>query len=300
MSAAACALAAPRRARADGLGPEAIFARAKDAWRARSEVPFVTFSLRERYLWRATTHDNWWHVAYRAADGGLALTRLIVPEDEAKRMRGVPISLNFRWHHGAGRADSLDTSSDADAFPILDPLIEPNAAFGLLHREQKPVLALDGRSADAAAPRPEPSPSASPAPAADAPLRELAHVEAVSRDYAIAVAGTERIRGADAYHLTLTPLRLPNVNRLRDLWIDATTFETAQLAVHGLFDGKPYQDARWLVSYVELSGRGYVQQIRTEETLRFGLDRFVTGLAYDFVSYDFPSSLPPLAFERLL
>ena len=125
-------------------------------------------------------------------------------------------------------------------------------------------------------------------------------MEAVSRDYTIAVAGTERVRGTDAYHLTLTPLRAPRLNRLRDLWIDVSTNETMQLAVHGLFDGKPYDDARWLVTYVEFGGRGYVQQVRTDDTLRFGLDRYVAGLQYDFVGYDFPESIPGATFERLL
>jgi hypothetical protein len=54
------------------------------------------------------------------------------------------------------------------------------------------------------------------------------------------------------------------------------------------------------VTYVDFAGRPYVQQVRTDETLRFGLDRFVTGLAFDFVGYGFPSAIPPLTFERLL
>jgi hypothetical protein len=304
-SAAACGLALPRRAVAADLPPEEIFARAKGAWRARSEAPFVTFSLRERYDWRSATHDNWWQAAYRETDHALALTRTVVADDEARRLRGSPIALDFRWHQGTGRADSVDTNRDADAFPILDPRIEPNASFGLMRREQKAVLA--GASATASVP-PEPrvtsAAAAPPAPdvatGSDAPLRELARVEAVSRDYAIAVAGIENVRGTDAYHLTLTPLRSPNLYRLRDLWIDADSFATVRLAVHGLFDGKPYDDARFVVTYVTLDGRTYVQQIKTDETLRFGLDRYVTGLSYDFVSYAFPEAIPPITFERLL
>jgi hypothetical protein len=300
LSAGALGLGLPPLARAgDDLAPEAIFARAKDVWRARDEAPFVTFNLRERYDWRGAAHETWWHVAYRDRDRALALSRTIVPEDETRRLRGSPIQLNLRWHHGAGKADSFDTNRDADAFPVLDPMIVPNASFGLLRREQKPVLS-GGAVASAT-----PLPAASEAP--DAPgapdggtLRELVRVEAVARDYAIADAGTERVRGADTYHLTLTPLRAPNVNRLRDLWVDAQSFETLQLAVHGLFDGKPYDDARWLVTYVRFDGRGYVQQIATDDTLRFGIDRFVTGLAFDFVGYDFPASIPPLTFEHLL
>jgi len=297
LSAAACGVALPKRARAEDASPDAIFARAKDAWRSRAEAPFVTFDLRERYDWRGAIHDNWWHASYRDTDRALALARLVVPSDEAQRLRGSPIALDFHWHHGTGRADSLDTNKDADAFPVLDPLIEPNASFGLRARDPKPELA--GASTLAPAP-PSPVPQALTGTAGDASLRELARVEAVARDYTIASAGIERVRGADSYHLTLTPLRAPKINRLRDLWVDARTFATLRLAVAGLFDGKPYEDARWLVTYVDFGGRPYVQQIRTDETLRFGLDRFVAGLAYDFVGYGFPATLPPLTFERML
>jgi hypothetical protein len=280
---------------------EAIFARAKAAWRDRREVPFVTFALRERYTWRSRVHDNWWQAAYRASDGALALTRTIVAEDEAQRLRGSAIALDLHWHHGNMRADTLDTNAAADAFPVLDPMIEPTASFGMLRRERRAELVGDDVRAqpvaERATPSPLPSPGALPTPGT---LRELAHVEATVRDYAIANAGHERIGETDAYHLILTPLRAPSLYRLRDLWVDASTSQTLRLAMQGLFDGKPYDDARWVVGYVNFDGLGYVQQIRTEDTLRFGADRFVSGLQFDFVGYAFPNDIPALNFERFL
>jgi hypothetical protein len=290
-------------ARAEEPSAEAIFSRAKGAWRTRTEAPFVAFALRERYVWRDRVHDNWWQGAYRDSDRALALRRVVVPAQEEARLRGMPIHLNLRMHGGAARADSLDTNADADAFPILEPLIEPNASFGLLARDVR------ARLSDA--PELAPIPRATAAPASTAPdpagspaepgaLRELGRVEAVARDYAIALAGVESVHDVTAYHLVLTPLRDPRVYRLRDLWVEPVTFRTVQLAVQGLFDGKPYDDARWLVGYVEAGGRNYVQQIRTEDTLKFGLDRFVGGLEFDFVQYDFPESIPDYTFRRLL
>jgi hypothetical protein len=286
---------------ADDPPADAIFASAKSSWRDRRDVPFVRFALRERYTWRSHVHDNWWQGAYRGSDGALALTRTIVPEDEEQRLRGAAIALDLRWHHGNARADTLDTNAAADAFPVLDPMIEPDASFGMLRREQRAELVgSDVRLQTvpiAATPAPVPSPDAVPTTGA---LRQLVHVEAVARDYAIVNAGLESVRGRDAYHLTLTPLRAPNLNRLRDLWVDRATSRTLQLAVAGLFDGKPYADARWLVTYVDFGGLAYVQQVRTEETLRFGIDRFVNGLQFDFVEYAFPADIPPLTFERFL
>lgn len=297
---------------ADVLQPETIFSRAKEVWRARTEAAFVSYSLRERYSWRNRTHDNWWQGAYREHDRNVALHRVIVPADEDQRLKGAPIRLNLHIHHGAANADSLDTNPSADAFPILDPLIEPNASFGLVRRDFKaklvgPTTPLPGTRGSTPPPFASPTPaplatqleSPSPAiPGMDKPLRELAHVEAVARDYSIALQGTEHVRGVETYHLTLIPLRDPAIYRLRDIWVDTSSFSTVQLAVQGLFDGKPYDAARWIVDYVTIAGRAYVQQIHTDEQLRFGLDRIVTGLQYDFVSYEFPTSIPDMTFVR--
>ncbi len=284
---------------------DSIFFHAKDAWRTRQEAPYVAFNLRERYEWRGRTHDNWWQVAYRDRDRMLALRRVIVADDEARRLRGSPISLNLRVHRGLIRADSFDTNPNADAFPILEPQIEPNASFGLLRREPKAALVGTATPMPDATPfaAPTPAPTAAPSPralATEKPLREVAHIEAVARDYAIALAGTEHVRGTDAYHLTLTPLRSPHVYRLRDLWVDMANYATVQLAVQGIFEGKPYDDARWTVAYTPIAGRYYVQQIRTDDSLRFGLDRVVTGLEFDFVAYELPVSLPAMTFQRML
>jgi hypothetical protein len=291
---------------ASGEAPDAdaIFARAKNAWRARTEVPFVTYGLRERYEWRDRIHDNWWQVSYRSSDRSLALRRVIVAQQEDARLRGVPITLNLRLHDNPARADSVDTNPDADAFPILDPQIEPDASFGMLAHERRTALVGAPTSSPGAVPSlvvpgSQPSPAATPSPEGT-PLRELIRVEAVARDYRIELAGTERVRDVATYHLTLTPLRDPRVYRLRDLWVDSQSYVTVQLALAGLFEGKPYDDARWIVSYVPIEGRYYVGQIKTDDQLRFGADRFVTGLQFDFVQYAFPQSIPSVIFDRFL
>ncbi len=231
------------------------------------------------------------------------------PNRNKQRLRGTALAIHFRTHWGGARADTLETNPNADAFPVLDPLVDPDASFGLLHHDPKATLAggvplgADAPEARAAVPSaspPSPVPSALAGAATDAPLREIARVEAVARDYTIALAGIERVRSVDAYHLILTPLRRPHDYRLRDLWVDTTDYATVKLVVDGIFDGKPYDDARWTVDYVNFGGLPYVQQIKTDDTLRFGLDRYVSGLEYDFVQYEFPPTIAPLEFTQLL
>jgi hypothetical protein len=274
--------------------PELLFKLAKGAWNARTEAPFVTYNLRERYSWRGHIHDNWWTAYYRASDHNLVLHRMLVAQDEARRLRGFPIAFNMHLHKSDVRATDVDTSADADAFPILDPLIAPADSFGLL--AHAPQAALVERA-------PVPAQTISPEPAApepDGPLRVVAHVEASSRDYAIAFVGTDAIDNADTYHLALTPLHDPQKYRLRDLWIDPETYSTKRLTVQGLFAGKPYDGALWTVDYIFLAGRSYLRDIRATQPLHFGMDRSVGDLEYDFVGYDFPPTIDDLTFRRLL
>ncbi len=304
----ASSLGLPARAAAPPTA-DTIFARAKRAWLERTPAPFVEYGLLERYTWRTRTHDNWWHAAYRASDHALILHRIIVAEQEQQRLRGTAFALHLRTHWGSARADTLETNPNADAFPVLDPQVDPDASFGLVrhapHAElvgNAPFAAPTAEPTAAATPIPSPSPTprVSPGAPTEAPLRELARVEAVARDYSIVLAGIERIRTTDAYHLVLTPLRKPNLYRLRDLWVDTSDYQTIKLVVNGLFEGKPYDGARWTVTYVDFNGEPYVQQIKTDDTLRFGVDRYVAGLEYDFVQFAFPQTISPLEFTRLL
>jgi len=120
-----------------------------------------------------------------------------------------------------------------------------------------------------------------------------------TRDYDVRIVGDEELRYGDSYHLKLTPLRDPRIYRLRDLWIEKTTYATMQLVVDGIFFGKPYDGVRWTVHYVPLDGRWYLQQLRGDN-LRFGLNVAIQAMEIDFVDYHFPSDVPQHTFDKLI
>ncbi len=64
-------------------------------------------------------------------------------------------------------------------------------------------------------------------------------------------------------------------------------------------EDRPHDDARWTVAFTPIAGRYYLQQIRTDDPLRFGLDRVVTVLLFDFVAYAFPQAIPETTLRRL-
>jgi len=260
---------------------EKLFTRAKDWWRGRKELPYLEYGALVRYKYHRYIHDNWWQATFRTNDGALHLERLVVPEDDLKRLKGFPISI-FGFTIG-------DTNPEADPIRVEVPLIEPTSNFGLLSRYQSAVVTNS---------EPTENPLLLPSPSATAP-REIGRVETAARDYDVRLVGDESLRYGEAHHLTLTPLHDPKLFRLRDLWIDKASGASVQLAVDGIYNGKPYDGIRWLVRYVPLGGRWYVQQLRGDN-LHFGLDVNIEAMEIDFVDYHFPTDVPRQRFEQLL
>ncbi|MBC5811170.1 MAG: hypothetical protein GIW95_10040 [Candidatus Eremiobacteraeota bacterium] len=71
------------------------------------------------------------------------------------------------------------------------------------------------------------------------------------------------------------------------------------MALDGIYNGKPYDGARWTVGYVPLGGQWYLQQVRAEN-LRFGFNVNIEAMEIDFVDYRFPADLPKYTFDTLL
>jgi hypothetical protein len=274
--ATACVVAWPFAARPAEDGDN-LFLQAKEAWRARVEAPYVQYGIRLRYDDHGRQMDTWYQAAFRGSDGALALERVHMPGD-AQRTGGFAL--------GAFGMTIFDTNPDAQVTQRLrDPAIEPAFTFGLMPSGyHSPIEVLPGD------PTPEPVPGA---------LREIGRVIAVNREYQITLAGVDHLRYGDAYHLLLTPLRDPKLNRLRELWVATETHLVLQETVAGILDTEPYASAVWTVRFVPLGGRLYIQQISTDDTLRFG-ERRIAAVQLDFVDYHFPESVPKFTFERWL
>ena len=270
---------------------ERLVARARAAWRARTDVPFVRYGALVRYLHDGHVFDNWWDAKYRSSDGALALFRLVDAVEERHRLGGIPFSIFG--------LKIFDTNPDAEPIRLDEPRIDPASSFGVLDRFGATIVPR-------ATPTPRPDPAGdfvapdftiTPSDRAT-PLREITHVEATTRAYEIRSAGSETIAGARALHLTLVPLRDPKINRLRDLWLDPTTYRTVRMRVQGILGGKPYDGIAWTIHYALVEGRQYVQQIVADEPLHFGIDVTVPKFEIDYVDYHFPADFPKFTFDR--
>ena len=255
--------------------PDALMSRAREVWANRAEAAYVQYGVRWRFEEGANQLDRWYELTFRASDGALAIERIRLEGDEA-RQRGFALTIFG--------VPLFDTNPDAAALAAMrEPAIEPAFTFGLIPRGYRTKLLA-------------PADDATPNPFAEE-LPEIGRVIATSREYRVTLLGIERLRYGAAYHLSLVPLRDPHFNRLRDLWISTDSYQTLQERVAGILDTKPYDSALWTVRYVPLDGRMYIQQISTDESLRFG-ERRVSHAQLDFVDYRFPRSVPAHTFER--
>ncbi len=71
-------------------------------------------------------------------------------------------------------------------------------------------------------------------------------------------------------HLALTPLRDPYHNRLRELWVDASTADVREAIVQGVGDHAPFDRIRWDVTFALKDGGTYVAAERALEPIDYG------------------------------
>jgi hypothetical protein len=256
---------------------ERYYARAREAWAQRTDVPYIHYGALIRYEHNKHVFDNWWDAYYRTSDGSIGLTRLVDVDEDRRRLGGVPFSIFG--------VTIFDTNPDSEPIQLDDPRIAPTYSF-----ELGPSFGVVPKGGLA------PEIAAEPTPVDSSGLHQIAVVASRSRAYDVRYVGTSRIGDVDAIHLTFTPLHDPKIDRLRELWMDPATDRTMELRVQGILNGKPYDGISWIVHYVQLDGRNYLQQIVADAPLHFGLDTTVPRLEFDFFDYHFPASVPPDTF----
>jgi hypothetical protein len=147
---------------------------------------------------------------------------------------------------------------------------------------------------------PAPKSGETPAPEVDE-ARVLGHVEVSGGDYDVSLLGRETDDGVDVYHLALQPLRDPDRNRIRELWVDAKTFDVRKLITYGIFSKGPPSSVPWTVTFIQLQGHWFIRQETTSATLStpghlFGGSTQYQGINYTFGLYEYPGLISDLEF----
>lgn len=107
-------------------------------------------------------------------------------------------------------------------------------------------------------------------------LPVIATVFAQKPDYRVTLLGTESLSGGlQTYQLQLDPLRFPDINRLRYLWVDADSYLPRRAIVSGNFTGSPFSNIPWSVDFEVIDGGLYIQAESALATLYLAHRRVV-------------------------
>lgn len=117
-------------------------------------------------------------------------------------------------------------------------------------------------------------------------LKTIGRVIVLGRRYNVRLIGRVPLDGVDAYHLGLDPLTDPNRDRLRDLWVGASTYDVLQARIAGNFTDKPASTVPWLIHFVTVGGATYIGTETAEAPLPN------TPLTFDEVTISFDDFAP--------
>jgi hypothetical protein len=94
--------------------------------------------------------------------------------------------------------------------------------------------------------------------AASTALPHIGRTGTVARTYEVTDLGDVEEGGILLHHLRLRPLREPYRNRLRELWLDATTALPLRAVVAGIGDRHPLDVTSWRIDFAQFQGGTYV------------------------------------------
>lgn len=130
------------------------------------------------------------------------------------------------------------------------------------------------------------------------PLQTIATVTANAHVYDVRLAGEERVDGRTCYHLVLQPLIAPDRYPLRELWVDASSFEVVQLTYERPYGAEHTRaSVRYHFAPVGLNRVWTIVSIEADATVHQLLSTRVERVADDLSDITFPSSPPDWYFE---
>lgn len=247
----ASVIAAPARAQLD---PYQIFANARQYWmqqRYPTELQYqIAVDITEGGKERVEHYD----ATYDAVSNVVAVD----PESDYERDHPVrPTGINIGIFGVLGLNKPLPT----DDF-LGVPKLRPTYSFGMAPFVPAPSPTPFNSMELVNEIRKEfhdPSPrKQQPSPSPTSSLPEIATVFAQNREYTITMLGTDSVAGHACYHLGLKPVKDPGRYRIREAWIDESTFAPWQLKDASNFESGSATSVPWTIRFADISGAHYI------------------------------------------
>jgi hypothetical protein len=255
----------------------AIFAAAQQHWQAEVYPKHLSYGIAVTVKRGGTTSQAHYHAQYDTADGRVSLSAV---SDEELAHPYTPHGINFFYNFFGA---SIPASSPQQTFDYLGvPVLAPNYAFGIVTGGTPPNTTLSGMDLvreirkefhDPLPPKRRQFDSGN--------LKTIAVVLVAHRQYEIRLMDIEPLFGHTDYRLALKPVSDPAVYRLREMWVDASTYATDRVITDGNFTAPDLAGIRWQTDFTQTSGATFIS---SETALSgFALDR----RAYDSATVAF-------------
>lgn len=251
--------------------PYAIFAAAQQHWQAEVYPKHVSYGIAVTVKRGAITSQAHYHAQYDTADNRVSLSAV---SDEELAHPYTPHGINFSYNFFGG---SIPASSPQATFDYLGvPVLAPNYAFGIVPSGTPPNTALSGMDLVREIRKEfhDPLPPQRQQPDSGK-LKTIAIVLVAHRQYEIRLTGTESLLGHTDYRLALKPVSDPAVYRLREMWVDASTYATDRIITDGNFTAPDLAGIRWQTDFTQTSGATFI-----------AAETALSGFALDRRSYD--------------
>lgn len=231
--------------------PYAIFANARSYWESATYPPEIAYTIIVKVAHKGVASAAHYHLYYDSWTNKVSVDAV---SDEELAHPYTPHGINtFINLFGA----TIPTSAPQNTFDYLGvPVLAPNYGFGVgtYTPRTTPLSGMDLVNEI----RREFHDPAPHRPAPDTGLKTIAAIEVVRRAYIITLAGLVQSGDHDDYDLVLTPVRDPAKYRLREAWINETTFATDKVVTQGNFTDPAFSGFRWTVVFQQIGSAPYI------------------------------------------
>jgi hypothetical protein len=262
--------APPARAGADPLtDPDAIFRAARKAWSFTAYSRYTTFTIVVKFR-DGNTNVVRHYDTIEDMRREIVFARTFSREEIANPAipHGFDVKVGALNNQGGAK---VGNSGGSD--PIGPLALGVSYSFGISLLPQKTAVVSSGRDIEF-------PPN----------LPVIGTTGAATHDYAVKLLGM--LDGGQTYHLGLEATHDPGRLRLREMWVDATTFVTRRILISANFSKAPYDTVPWLIDFTHIGGADYIAKETALGPLDFDEDDSLPDVTIAFEDLKLLSALP--------
>ena len=239
--------------------PYVLFARARHTWLMQTYPRAVSYIVSLQTLGSQAPATRHYESVYVSRTNTVFPNRVSLEQQSHPH---VPTGINI----SIGPIPVGPREETPDPFGV--PSLAPNYSFGIAPRHAELVEARsdgsDTRALIGQLRAQYPDPMEGKTVRASDGLKEIGNVVSAQHDYFMQFVGVENDAWGNTFHIALQPTHEPWRFRLRDVWIDSSTYQVHQLMSEGNFIHGLAARAQWLVKFAPQDG---VEYISSEQTL---------------------------------